>query len=99
MDECVKILHHIDNILEEMYLKEEFMSVPIDIYNNNQASINWDHIMTTKGLRHLQMRNNAVCKAVQTNFVRINHVSDKVNLSNTTQWMNALRYCITLTTS
>ena len=49
MDECVKILHHIANILEEMDLKEEFMSAPIDIYNDNQASINWDHRMTTKG--------------------------------------------------
>ena len=28
-----------------MYLKEEFMSAPIDIYNNNQSSIIWAHSM------------------------------------------------------
>ena len=39
-DKCIKILHHIANILEEMDLKEEFMSAPIDIYSNNQVSIN-----------------------------------------------------------
>ena len=56
------------------------MSEPIDIYNNNQTSINWAHRMTTKGLRHLKMRENVVRKAVQTNFARVKHASDKVNL-------------------
>ena len=58
------------------------MSVPIDIYNDNQASINWSHSMTTKGLKHLQMRKKAVHKAVHTKFSRVKHVSGKVNLSD-----------------
>ena len=65
-----------------MDLKEEFMSAPIDIYNDNEASINWAHIITTKGLRHLQMRDNAVREAVQTNFARVKYVSVKVTLYN-----------------
>ena len=65
-----------------MDLEEEFMSAPIDIYNNNQSRINWAHIMTTKGLRHLQMFDNALHEAVKTNFVRIEYVSGKVNLSD-----------------
>ena len=65
-----------------MDLKEEFMSAPIDIYKNNQARINWAHIMITNGLRHLQMRNNAVRKVMKTNFAHIKHVSGKVNLSD-----------------
>ena len=73
-DECVNILNHIANILEEMDLKEEFMSAPISVYNNNQASINWYHSMTTKGIRHLQMCNNAVREDLQTNFARVKHV-------------------------
>ena len=75
-------MHHIANIPEEMYLKEEFMSAPIDIYNDNQSSIYWAHSMTTKALRHPQMRKNAVREAVQTNFVRVKYVSGKVNLSD-----------------
>ena len=51
----------------------------MDIYNDNQASINWANIMTTKGLRHLKMRKNAVREAVQTNFARVKHVSGNVN--------------------
>ena len=65
-----------------MDLKEEFMSVPIDIYHDNQVIINWSHSMTTKGLRNIQMRNNATRKAVQTNFAHVKHVSGKVNLSD-----------------
>ena len=65
-----------------MDLKEEFMSAQIDIYNNNQAIINWSHTMTKKGLRHLKMRGNTVREAVQTNFARVKHVSGKVNLSD-----------------
>ena len=38
--------------------------------------------MTTKGLRHLQTRKNAIHEAVQINFARIKHVSGKVNLSD-----------------
>ena len=65
-----------------MDLKEEFMAAPINIYNDNQVSINLAHIMTKKGLRHLQMHKNAVHEAVQTNFLRVKHVSGKVNLSD-----------------
>eukprot|EP00957_Ditylum_brightwellii_P145363 11070079-Ditylum_brightwellii.AAC.1 len=38
--------------------------------------------MMTKGCCHVQMRENAVCKAVKTNFVTISHIGGKVNLSN-----------------
>ena len=58
------------------------MSAPIDIYNDNQTIISWTHSMKTKGLRHPQMRKNAVREAMQTNFTRVKHVSGKVNLSN-----------------
>ena len=54
------------------------MSATIDIYNNNQAIINWSHSMTKKGLSHLQMRKNTVREAVQNNFARVKHVSGKV---------------------
>ena len=75
-------MHHIADILEEMYLKEAFMSAPIDIYNDNQFSIDWAHSMTTKALRHPQMLKNGVRKAVQTNFVRVKYVSGKVKISD-----------------
>ena len=58
------------------------MSVPIDIYNNNKALIIWAHSMTTKGIRPLKMRNDAVREAVKTNSACVKHVSGKVNLSD-----------------
>ena len=65
-----------------MYFKEEFMSSLINIYNDNQASMNWAHSMTKKGLRHLKIRENAVRKAVQTKFAHVNHISGKVKISD-----------------
>ena len=65
-----------------MDLKEEFMSAPIDIYNGNQASINWAHRMTTKGLRYLHIRKTSVREAGQTKFLPVKHVSDKVKFSD-----------------
>ena len=62
--------------------KEEFMSAPINIYNDNQARTNCAHIMTTKGIRHLKIFENAVREAVKTNFARVEHVSGKVKCSD-----------------
>ena len=72
------------------------MSAPIDIYNDDQASINWAHSMTGKALRHLQMHKNSVREAVQTNFVRVKYVSGKVNFSDrlTTEDKDRVRYII-----
>jgi hypothetical protein len=38
--------------------------------------------MTSKGLRHLQIRKNAVRESVQNSFVTISHVSGKINLAD-----------------
>eukprot|EP00957_Ditylum_brightwellii_P118859 9065510-Ditylum_brightwellii.AAC.1 len=38
--------------------------------------------MTTKGLRHIQMCNNAVREAMQSNFVEVCHVGGEINLAN-----------------
>eukprot|EP00957_Ditylum_brightwellii_P089164 6790438-Ditylum_brightwellii.AAC.1 len=38
--------------------------------------------MTTKGLRHIQMRENAIRECVQQGFVTIKHVNGKINLAD-----------------
>uniref|UniRef100_A0A7S2DXU3 Uncharacterized protein n=1 Tax=Helicotheca tamesis TaxID=374047 RepID=A0A7S2DXU3_9STRA len=38
--------------------------------------------MTTKGLRHVQMRENAVRESVQSGFATIKHINGKSNLSD-----------------
>jgi hypothetical protein len=36
---------------------------PIPVYNDNQGTVDWSHTFSTKGVRHLNIRQNAVCEA------------------------------------
>eukprot|EP00957_Ditylum_brightwellii_P133265 10161963-Ditylum_brightwellii.AAC.1 len=81
-DKYVKMLLHINNILTDMGLKETIMGQTTRIFNGNQVCVNWAKNMTSKGLCHIQMQENAIKEAVQTGFASIEHVNEKINLSN-----------------
>jgi hypothetical protein len=52
------------------------------IYNDNKACVNWSKSCTTKGLRHIQMRENRVRENMQNQFVQICHINGKTNLAD-----------------
>ena len=81
-DECVKQLLQLSYILEGLNLLQDFMPKPTTIYNDNNACVCWSKNTTTKGLRHIQMRENAVREAVINDFVTINHIAGKINLAD-----------------
>ena len=81
-DECVKSLLHLSYLLEGLHLKTRFMPTPSIIYNDNSACIQWSENMTTKGLRHIQIRENAVRESVQNQFIILKHVDGKVNCAD-----------------
>jgi hypothetical protein len=68
--------------MEFLGVKEKFMPSTNIIYNDNKACINWSNKCTTKGLRHIQMRENRVRENVVNNFVKIQHVQGKLNLAD-----------------
>jgi len=83
IDECTKSLQHISNILSDLNLLTSFtQDHPIPIMNDNEAAVNWSHNMTTRGLRHIQMRENAVREQVQLGFVTVEHIGGKHNLAD-----------------
>ena len=59
-DECTKCLLHLHQIIDGLNLKQVLMHNPNPIYNDNSACVNWSHNMTTKGLRHIQIRENSI---------------------------------------
>jgi hypothetical protein len=59
-DECVKFLLELVQILEFLGVKDTFMPTTNIIYNDNQACVNWSKRRTSKGLRHIQMKENRV---------------------------------------
>jgi hypothetical protein len=69
-------------IFDFLGVKDLFMPSVNFIYNDNQACVNWAKACTTKGLRHIQMRENRVRENVLTHFVSIQHVNDKHNLAD-----------------
>jgi len=47
------------------------MPGPTKVYNDNAACVCWAQTMTTKGLRHIQIRENAVREAVQRGDITV----------------------------
>ena len=82
VDECTKTLQQIANILKDMGLFELFTNGPIVIHNDNAACVQWSHNMTTKGIRYIQIRENAVREQVQAKFIEVEHVAGKLNNSD-----------------
>jgi hypothetical protein len=44
--------------------------------------VNWSKRTTTKGLRHIQMKENRVWENILNDFVRICHIDGKINLAD-----------------
>jgi hypothetical protein len=81
-NECVKFLLELSQILEFHGLKQLFMPSTNIIHNDNQACVNWSKRTTTKGLCHIQMKENRVQENILSHFVNICHVNGKVNLAD-----------------
>ena len=69
-------------MLTDLDIFQNFTKGPITVYSYHQATIQWSHNMTTKGLHSIQIRENAVCKQVQANFITIEHIGGKHNSAN-----------------
>ena len=83
-DECTKFLLYLHHILNDLSLADKHMPPQTKVYNdNNAACVCWSHNLTTKGLRHIQIRENAVRELVQSNFIdHVHHIAGKVNLAD-----------------
>ena len=81
-DECVKQLQQLTHIIEELNVGDIVMPNPTPVYNDNAACIKWSHSLTTKGLRHLQMRENAVREQILAKNITLEHIAGAVNLAD-----------------
>ena len=81
-DECVKSVLHLTNIIKDLELQKEILSETTTIYNDNMATIHWSKNQTSKNIRHLQIRENAVRESVQDKTVTIKHIDGKTNLAD-----------------
>jgi hypothetical protein len=75
-DECVKNIQMFRNILSDLHLCP---TTPIPVYNDNHGAVDWSHSFSTKGMRHLNIRENAAQEAQLLQEVFITHISGKCN--------------------
>ena len=80
-DECVKALQQITFIFQDLSLSHLLPSTHV-IYNDNEACVKWNAKLTTKGLRHIQIRENSSRELQRDGFCTIQHIAGKLNLSD-----------------
>ena len=79
-DECTKSVQWLRNVLGDLNLCP---TTPTPIYNDNQAAVLWSNTFSTKGMRHYNIRENAVREAVhEFNEISVSHIGGKMNPSD-----------------
>jgi hypothetical protein len=80
--ECVKFIIELSQTFDSIGVRDIFMPSTTTIFNDNKACVDWSKLTTTKGLRHIQMRENHVRENVERKLVSIAHVGGKVNMAD-----------------
>ena len=81
-DECVRELTYIRNIFKNLDLQKEFLSSPINIFNDNMACVQWSKNKTTRTIRHIQLRDNAVRENYQRKLIDIHNIPGAHNIAD-----------------
>ena len=82
-DDCVKELLRIKHLCTDIDVLHIFMpGESINLYNENSACVCWSKSLTTKGLRHRTIRENAIRESVDNNFIRVLHIDGKTNIAD-----------------
>jgi hypothetical protein len=65
-------------------LKRSFNSSSkrITIYNDNQAAVDWAASCINKGTKHINLRENYVCKRHQRGITKVTHIPGVINASD-----------------
>ena len=71
-DECVKELLRLQHLFTDTDTLNIFMpGEPINVYNDNNACVCWSKSTTTKGLRHITIRENAIRESFDNEFIKV----------------------------
>ena len=79
-DECTKCIQQLRHLCHD--LQFPYTNHPTPIYNDNQACIQWSYNNTSKGLRHIQIKENVIRENIQKKTIDISHVEGKINIAD-----------------
>jgi hypothetical protein len=68
------------HVLEDLHLLDS--SSPTPVYNDNRGAVDWSNTSSTKGMRHVNIRENAVREPRLLNEISVLHVPGECNPAN-----------------
>ena len=81
-DQCVKELLLLKHMAKDLGIEHILMpGDPVKVYNDNMACVCWSKATTTKGLRHITIRENAIRESIDSKFTAVMHVEGKKNIA------------------
>ena len=80
-DECTKKLMTIELLLQDLN-RTDILPNTTKIHNDNSSCVLWSKNTTTKGLRYMTIRENAVPESVRPSLIDVVHIAGKVNPSD-----------------
>ena len=82
-DECVKQLLRLKHLCDDLSIQNIYVpGDPINVYNDNNTCVCWSKNHTTKGLRRITIRENAIRESVDNKFIKVLHIEGKTNLAD-----------------
>ena len=79
-NECVKELLHIKHCTEDLNIPDATDNTVV--YNDNQACVNWSKSCTTKGVKHLNLKENKIRETHAAHTATIAHIPGIINSSD-----------------
>ena len=76
-DECVRSTQFFRNVLTDIDI--DLSACPYKVYCDNRGAIDWAHSMSTKRMRHFNIRENCVREAIFHNKILFLHVAGALN--------------------
>lgn len=79
-DEGIKEVLSLRHRCEDMHLADA--NQPTPVYNDNQGCVDWAKTTSTKGMRHINLKDCAIRDSVQSKDVTIHHIQGVINPSD-----------------
>jgi hypothetical protein len=79
-DAATKAVQYLRHVMTDLGLPDRLHPTPL--YNDNQGCIDWAHTMSTKRLRHFNIRENAVRDAILLLDIVLSHIAGVRNPSD-----------------
>ena len=93
IDETTKEVLSLRHRCDDMRLPDS--SIPTPVFNDNLGSVDWSKGTSTKGMRHMNIRDCAIRDSLQASEIDIRHIDGRVNPSDifTKEMRDTAHFC------